>query len=160
MSLCIFVVLLCFVSTLGVIVVDESDGSGVQRRRSIESAALDDRPAPTARDEPITCSTMTSVQIGKTVSVGAVKIISEGSFGGMHVLVVQPHNSSFYRAHLHDVDFAERLVGFFAAERDHLRIVQHRSIVHLLGGCWDVRQPFKTMLVIEYLEVRRSRACF
>jgi hypothetical protein len=27
-------------------------------------------------------------------------------------------------------------------------------VVRVLGGCWDVKQPFKTMIVIEYLEVR------
>ena len=68
------------------------------------------------------------------------------------MLVIRPHNGSWYRDSVGHRDFGQRLLAFFEAERDELRAIEHRSIVRLLGGCWDASHPERTALVVEQVE--------
>lgn len=46
--------------------------------------------------EPITCHTISSVHIGHVISAGKIKMISEAMYSGSRVLVIQPHNSTWF----------------------------------------------------------------
>lgn len=78
-------------------------------------------------DEPVTCSTVSSVRVEKTVAAGVVKMISEGTFGGVPVLVIQPYNGTYYREH-----YKDKGEIFFLFSDFHLTLLQCLIFHHLI----------------------------
>jgi hypothetical protein len=89
-------------------------------RRDDERRSLLARRGRTFEDEAVTCATVASVRIEKTIAAGVVKMISEGTFGGVPVLVIQPYNGTYYQEHHKDkgrLDGALSLHRSFAMKR-------------------------------------------